>query len=1068
MRLSFTILAYSILFTLRLHGQAPAIQWQKTFGGIHGEYAHAVEATADGGYIVSGSTEGPDNAGIMGYHGPAGIGDFLVIKMDAAGKQEWQKCLGGFNLETDAFIHQTADGGYIVAGSTASTDCNVKTRSYSLDYWLVKLNANGDIQWQQTYGGNKNEKAWAISIAKDGGYIIAGYSESVDGDVTGNHGGRDCWVIKTDASGKPQWQRSLGGTGEDEALGTDATADGGCIITGYTESANGDVTANHGKRDVWVVKLGNTGSTEWQKNFGGGSNDLAWSVKSIPGGDFIIAGTTYSNDGDITGNHWSTGPFGDFWVIRLNAAGNLLWQKCYGGQYTDIAYSVSVAPDGGFVVCGSSESADGDVGCNSGYLDIWVVKIGANGSLQWQKSMGGTAQEEAFSVQALIDGSFIVAGETCSANIEGYHTAGTPGSCGDVWVIKLANPQAGIPAPVVSILPSTGLVCGGSAATFTAAVSFGGVNPVYQWTINGAAAGNNSSVLTAIVNNIDKIACFVSRGSSCEPNTGQSSNVLTVQTNNNLVQPVISIAADNPVLCECTPVTFKATILHPGSSPQYQWKVNGVATGNNTSLFTSNNFKDGDVVSCVYTDNASCVVNGSIVSNNIALKKIAAALPVVSIATPAAVVCSGTPVTVTATTQNAGLNPSYQWKINGVNAGNGSNPFVIPSVSDHDKITCTIQTDPLFGCTQATSANADTIEIEVADKAMPGVIIQTAAVTTCLGAAVTFTAKGEYAGANPSYQWKINGVNTGPLVNVFTSNSINDGDVVSCTIITDPAFTCALAANAISNSITMKVLAGIIPSVSIATAATEVCAGSELQFNATALNAGVTPAYTWKLNDVAVGGNSPVYTSSKLKNGDVIKCELTAGAGACPGMPVLSNAIVMAINTLPVITLVPADTIVAAGRQVQLNAVVTGNIVSYIWTPPDNLVNAQTLQAMTVSLQNNINFLLSATDDKGCTASATAVVKIYKTLYMPNAFTPNHDQLNDVFRIPPDVSLALQEFAVFDRWGKRIFTTSNITKGWDGAINGKPAIAGAYVYFVKGTGNNNTAVVIKGTVLLIR
>ena len=127
MRLSFTILVCLLLFALRLQAQAPAIQWQKTFGGNHGEYAHAAEATADGGYIISGSTEGPDNAGIMGYHGPAGTGDFLVIKIDAAGKQEWQKCLGGFNLETNAFIHQTADGGYIVAGSTASTDCSVKT-----------------------------------------------------------------------------------------------------------------------------------------------------------------------------------------------------------------------------------------------------------------------------------------------------------------------------------------------------------------------------------------------------------------------------------------------------------------------------------------------------------------------------------------------------------------------------------------------------------------------------------------------------------------------------------------------------------------------------------------------------------------------------------------------------------------------------------------------------------------------------------------------------------------------------------------------------------------------------
>lgn len=1068
MRLFLLLVFIHLFYVFHVNGQSPAIEWQKTFGGIQGEYAHAMEATSDGGYIISGSTEGPDYGDIMGYHGNSSVGDFLVVKMDANGKVEWQKCLGGFNQETYSFIHQTADGGYIVAGSTASTDCNVKTRSYSLDYWLVKLNAKGDIQWQKTFGGNKHEYAWGLTIAKDGGYIVAGHSESVDGDVTGNHGDRDVWVIKTDPSGNLQWQRSLGGTAEDAALSTDATADGGCIVAGYTESLNGDVTGNRGKRDVWIVKLDNTGKTEWQKNFGGSSNDVAWSVKTVPAGGYIVAGVTSSNDGDVTGNHWASGPFQDFWLLRLDASGGLLWQKCYGGQKNDNGYAVSTAPDGGFVIAGSSESADGDAGCNGGYMDMLVIKTNSSGVLQWSKNLGGVSTEEAFAVQALNDGSVVVAGETCSSNVEGYHAAGSQNTCGDIWVIKLANPQAGMPPPKVAVLPANGIVCGSSPAVFTAAVTYGGMNPQYQWTINGIPAGNNIAVLKATVQANDKIACFVSRSNGCEPNAGSTSSPVTVQIVNPAAQPAITITADNTVLCDCTPVSFLASIVNPDNAPQYQWKINGNATSFTGNTLTGNNFKDGDMISCVYTGNASCVAGGSIESNTITLKKAAVANPTISIATPTATVCPGTPVTITASTQNAGLNPVYQWKVNGVNAGNGSNPLVLASLADHDKITCSIQTDPLFNCTQATNAVSNTIEILISSQANPTVSIAAASPTVCAGTTAAFTATALNAGGNPSYQWKINGLNAGNNSSNFSSSSIQNGDVVSCTITVDPLFTCAVTSNALSNSINMQVVTGANPSVSITASATGACAGTPLQFSAVTTNAGASPVYAWKLNNQAVGSNSPVFSSNAIKNGDAISCEITPGTGACTVASVASNSIRPVVFDLPVISLVPADTIIAAGKQVVLQGVVTGNIVAYSWSPPDKLVNPQSLNVQTTALQQNTAYTLTVETEKGCRASATTQVKIYKPLYMPNAFTPNHDLKNDAFKIPNDVSMVLQEFSVFDRWGQRVFFTRNAKEGWDGNVFGKPAAAGAYIYYVKGTGANNTAIVLKGTVLLIR
>ena len=181
-----------------LHAQKPVVMWQKCLGGNNGDYGYSIEPTTDGGYIAAGNTEGTDNGDIMGYHGNLSIvGDIWVVKTDNTGNIQWQKCLGGNFFETGAFIHQTADGGYILAGTSVSADCSFIGNHGGADYLVVKLNSKGDVVWQKLYGGSMNEYAWSLSIAPDGGYIVAGETESSNGDVTVNHGIRDYWVIKS-------------------------------------------------------------------------------------------------------------------------------------------------------------------------------------------------------------------------------------------------------------------------------------------------------------------------------------------------------------------------------------------------------------------------------------------------------------------------------------------------------------------------------------------------------------------------------------------------------------------------------------------------------------------------------------------------------------------------------------------------------------------------------------------------------------------------------------------------------------------------------------------------------
>ncbi len=284
---------------------------------------------------------------------------------------EWQKALGGSSSDVASSIQQTADGGYIVAGYSYSNDGDVTGNHGQNDYWIVKLDGNGNTQWQKALGGSSGDEAQSIQQTADGGYIVAGLSWSNSGDVIGNHGISDYWVVKLDGNGNIQWQKALGGSGYDKATSIQQTADGGYIVVGETYSNDGDVTGYHGGGDYWVMKLDDSGNIQWQKSLGGSNLDVATSIQQTADEGYIVAGYSYSNDGDVSGNHGD----GDFWVVKLAGNGNIQWQKVLGGSYLDKAYSIQQTADGEYIVAGESLSTDGDVTGNHGSLDYWVVKL---------------------------------------------------------------------------------------------------------------------------------------------------------------------------------------------------------------------------------------------------------------------------------------------------------------------------------------------------------------------------------------------------------------------------------------------------------------------------------------------------------------------------------------------------------------------------------------------------------------------------------------------------------------------------------------------------------------------
>lgn len=626
-----------------------------------------------------------------------------------------------------------------------------------------------------------------------------------------------------------------------------------------------------------------------------------------------------------------------------------------------------------------------------------------------------------------------------------------------------------IPGPVISIDPASATVCTGALSTITSSVSYAGLNPTYHWTKNGSPVGSNSSYYTSagFANN-DLVACSVtSGGTPCETVSAQSSDAVTIKVINNTIDPQINIVADNTIICNCTTITFKATVLNGGASPVYQWKVNGIGTGNTTNMFISNTLKAGDVINCVYSDNTSCVANGSAFSNSIQISAGTSGTPSVHITSSQDTICTGSAVVFTASPVNAGTNPSYQWILNGINTGTNNPLFTNSSLIDGDVISCAITTDPLFNCANAGNASSNNVVMNVTNKGVPSVNITTISDTVCRGAVVTFSANAVNVGLNPTYQWKINGISAGTNNRSFTASSLTSGDVASCTVITDPVFTCALGNTAGSNNLVITVKDQQAPSANIKSSANDVCAGEMLTFNAVAQDAGLSPSFEWILNNTSLNIQTPVFSSDKLSNGDELYCLITPDKNACSTMPVSSNTIIAIIENAPEITISPADTVVNIGQQVPLKTLVSGNIASYTWFPSDRLEDPFTISPSTIHLTENTTFILKVISDKGCGASSSAIVKVVRPLLMPNVFSPNGDGLNDVYRIPPDVSLLLQEFSIFDRWGSKVFSTHNISEGWNGTFNGMPVIAGTYVYFIKGSNDRGT-VFLKGTVVLIR
>jgi gliding motility-associated-like protein len=402
-----------------------------------------------------------------------------------------------------------------------------------------------------------------------------------------------------------------------------------------------------------------------------------------------------------------------------------------------------------------------------------------------------------------------------------------------------------------------------------------------------------------------------------------------------------------------------------------------------------------------------------------------------------------------------------------MNAGINKNIFDTSHLANHDIITCSVTPDAGRSCILAKDAISNSIVMVVNNASATSVNVAASRDTICKGEEVTFTATTSNAGINPSYQWQINGHNTGSNSKKFNTSALQNGDMVSCIVTPDYLSVCSNTTNAKSENIVITVKTEESPSINITASANNVCEGERIDFKALAQNAGTSPSYQWKVNNVNIGNNSPFFSTNTLSNSDTLSCILLPGGDKCSVSQVSSNTIINVINPLPVIGINPADTTINPGNKVYFNTTGTANVASYEWSPSDQLENPLILNPSTVILTENTSYTLTAESKKGCKSIAKALVKIARELAMPNAFTPNRDGVNDVFRIPPGIILKLDEFSIYNIFGNRVFTTQNTSGEWDGTYKGQDAIAGVYVYIIKGI-DYKGRIFAKGTVILIR
>jgi hypothetical protein len=422
--------------------QPPVKQWDVRYGGSLEDSLTSVCPSADGGFLAGGFSRSPAGGDVA--ENSKGGADYWVVKLDSSGAKMWDRRYGG---DKDDFLYAvrcTPDGGFLLGGYSFSGISGDRTQGSrgQCDYWIVKIDAGGNKQWEARYGGKTFDYLFDMKVTQDGGYILGGYTDSKNsGDVTeAGRGANDYWMVKTDASGVKQWDKRFGGGSDDNLSSIIQSADGGYVLGGLTHSKledGGDITEGViGGKDYWVVKTDGSGNKIWDNRLGGTDRDIMNDMIQVDDGGYMCAGLTAS----LKNNDVSETPRGaeDYWLVKLDSDGYKVWDRRFGGASSDVGTFVTSMVDGNLLTCGHSQSGiSGDkTESSEGKQDYWLIKTSFDGNKIWDADFGGKSGDALWEVCLATDGGWILGGSSRSG--PGADKSQPSQGATDFWIVKTA------------------------------------------------------------------------------------------------------------------------------------------------------------------------------------------------------------------------------------------------------------------------------------------------------------------------------------------------------------------------------------------------------------------------------------------------------------------------------------------------------------------------------------------------------------------------------------------------------------------------------------------------------
>ena len=958
------------------------LSWNKTLGGDGFEELQTMVETDDGHFVFFGSHTSNISGEIT--QASLGLSDYWLAKVDQTnGNIIWQNTYGGNLLDNGRSMVATSDGGFLLGGHSSTGINGTKTTvSFGacwncLDYWVVKTDGDGNQLWDQTIQGNSKEDRMTTLIeTTDGGFVLAGYSESDLGNdkSEANIGGADYWVVKLDADGNQLWDRTLGGTREDQPFAIIELPDGSILVGGLSFSSDdGNRTApSRGSSDYWVVNLDANGATLWDQAYGGLEEDHLRDMIMTNDGGIVLIGESYSGaNGERTQPSYGER---DIWMLKIDLMGNVLWDRSIGASDRDQPFKITQSPNGNFLIASISKSPMGFDRSEPllGGSDYWFVTTDANGNKIKDAVFGGDQNDNLYYALPMRNGDIILGGFTAT-NTSPQKTEPSRGN-NDVWLLKYES-------TLDFDLGNDTIFCVDGTLNLDATI-----NPcdccIYTW-----EDGSNATNRNFIVDQDTTIILSVHDGF----------NSLKIDTINvSATDPlVIDLGADT-YLCAGDSILLDAE--NPGQN--HLW-----SPGNEVSqelIVTA-----GDTYQVTVTDQFGCTYVDQVVITDIAV-------------TPTfnnEVICDGDSLFLV----------GFWRKTSGIYVDTLDNYAGCDSIIMTNLFVANVDTTRLF--------------VTTCDENQAGLFSMT--MDNQYGCDSTVILTTTFSLADTTYLNTVScdpdalGVDTMMLSNQSGCDSIVYTMIASEDLEVDYELTDASCFDISDGSLLVNtVMGGMSP---------HLFAIDDGSFQSFALftNLSAGPHTLWVQD--ADGCTSPY------------EFEIQAPP--------------------PLVVSLPNDTTITLGSALTL-PVITSQLVDTIFWNEASGINCDSISCVRPEVQpflNNI-YIVNIANGDGCIASDTIFVNVRKErpFYIPTAFSPNQDGINDNFVLSPGPNVEMiHSVRIYNRWGALLYESpealplaSVVT--WDGQFNGKFVTNGVYIYLVEVSFVDGERQMLSGDITVVR